>query len=198
MTAPGEITRDDLRRGDFRQAHKFFEIRSGWTTVSWGSRGSFDRILFRARGSYELRKKTILMKTNLLKHQSILQRLTRFPKLLLLAGIAAVMALPQAEARPGGHHHHGGGDSRGGYYRPSYGYGPQYRPGPRYVTRGWSRPGFYGAYPHAGYVDYRYIHSLPRGYRPVYRGGHRYYYANGSYYWPARYNNSGVFIQVRF
>ncbi|RYG53507.1 hypothetical protein EON80_32645 [bacterium] len=144
------------------------------------------------------------MKTNLLKKENVLQRLNRFPKLLLLAGIAAVMALPQsADARPDsrhGHHHHGG--SGGGYYRPSYGprysYGPQYRPGPRHVNRGWARPGFYGAYPPAGYVDYRYIHSLPRGYRSVYRDGHRYYYANGSYYWPARYQNSGVFIQVRF
>lgn len=48
-----------------------------------------------------------------------------------------------------------------------------------------------------GYVDYRYIHALPRGYRTVYRNGHRYYYSNGSYYWPARYNGRGVYISVR-
>jgi hypothetical protein len=146
-------------------------------------------------------KETILMKTNVLTKPSVIQGLLRLPKLLLLAGIASVMAIPQADARPDRHRDRG--PRGGGYshhdrrdYRPNYGH--QHRPGPRHVHRGWSRPGFYGNYPPVGYVDYRYIRSLPYGYRSVYRGGHRYYYANGSYYWPARYNNSGVFIQVRF
>lgn len=142
------------------------------------------------------------MKTNLLKKDGVLHRLTRLPKILLLAGVAAILALPQAEARPDRHRHHhhrGGGEyyrHRGHDHRVSY--GPRYYAPPRHVHRGWARPGFYGTYPPLGYVDYRYIRSLPRGYRVVYRGGHRYYYSNGSYYWPARYNDGGVFISVRF
>ncbi len=145
------------------------------------------------------------MKTHSLKPQNILGRLTRLPKLLLTAGIAALLAAPQVDARPdryrdrGGdrhsgysrHHGHGHAHARG-YHRPQY-HRPHYP-----VRRGWVRPGFYGAYPPAGYVDYRYIRSLPRGYRTVYRGGHRYYYANGCYYWPARHNNHGVYLSVRF
>lgn len=138
------------------------------------------------------------MKTNPTSTKGFLHRLAGLPKLLILAGLAAVLALPQADARPGhgrhrspgfhgGHHHHG----------PSYGHGRPYRPAPRPVYRGWSRPGWYGSYPPVGYVDYRYINHLPRGYRTVYRNGHRYYYANGGYWWPARYNGSGVYISVR-
>lgn len=141
------------------------------------------------------------MKTNVLPQPTFIQGLTRLPKLLLLAGIAAVLAVPQVEARPDRHRDRGprGGHShyeRRGEYRPNYGH--PHRHGHRHVSRGWVRPGFYGAYPPIGYVDYRYIRALPRGYREVYRGGHCYYYSNGSYYWPARYNNSSVFIQVRF
>lgn len=141
------------------------------------------------------------MKTNLLNKDGVLQRLTRLPKLLLLAGVAAIMAIPQAEARPDRHRHHdhrseyrGGGYQHRGYHN----HRPRYYAPPRHVHRGWSRPGFYGSYPPIGYVNYRYIHSLPRGYRVVYRGGHRYYYSGGSYYWPARYNDRGVYINVRF
>ncbi len=132
------------------------------------------------------------MKLHSLIQQNPLQRLNQLTKALLLAAVAAVLSIPQVEARPD---HHGGRSRHHGegrrYDRP------QYRPAP-VVRRGWSRPGFYGNYPPSGYVDYRYIRSLPRGYRTVYRGGSRYYYANGSYYWPARYNNSGIYISVRF
>jgi hypothetical protein len=144
------------------------------------------------------------MITNPLIETNVIQKLGRLSKILLLAGITAVLATPQVEARPdrdrhrdsdrGSHsRHHGPG--RGHEERH---YRPHYRPAPVQVRRGWSHPGFYGNYPPVGFVDYRYIRTLPRGYRTVYRGGHRYYYANGSYYWPARYHNSGIFISVRF
>jgi Ni/Co efflux regulator RcnB len=139
------------------------------------------------------------MKTNLTEKDGVLHRLSRLSKVLLFAGVASLMAIPQADARPGRGRDH---DRRGGYDRHHHHesrFHRHHRPIPRPVYhRGWSRPGWYGSYPPAGYVDYRYIHSLPRGYRTVYRNGHRYYYANGSYYWPARYQNRGVFISVRF
>lgn len=143
------------------------------------------------------------MKEHPTKPSNILQRLTRLPKLLLAAGIAALLATPQVDARPDRHR---GNDRHSGYSR-HYGHGSahargypraHYRPAPVVVRRGWVRPGFHGAYPPSGYVDYRYIHSLPRGYRTVYRGGQRYYFANGCHYWPARYNNRGVYLSVRF
>lgn len=146
------------------------------------------------------------MKTHSIIHRNVLQRLSRFSKLLFVAGIAVVLAVPQVDARPDCHR---GGD-RGGYSR-HYGHGhghyhsqyrpvprPIYRPAPVAVHRGWSRPGFHGAYPPAGYVNYRYVRSLPPGCRTVYRGGSRYHYSNGNYYWPARYQNSGVYLSVRF
>lgn len=140
------------------------------------------------------------MKTNLTEKDGVLHRLTRLSKVLLFAGIASLMAIPQADARPGKGRDRD--DRRGGYDRHRHhhhhDHGYYRRPVPRPVYhRGWSRPGWYGTYPPVGYVDYRYIHSLPRGYRVVYRNGHRYYYSNGSYYWPARYQNRGVYISVR-
>jgi hypothetical protein len=136
------------------------------------------------------------MKTPLLITKTLLQRLNPFPKLMLVAGLTTALALPQLEARPD---HHRGDGQRG--YSQHYGHGGSYRapyrPAPSY-HRTWSRSGYSGAYPPRGYVNYRYIHSLPRDYRVVYRDGCRYYYANGSYYWPARYNNSGIYINVRF
>ncbi len=142
------------------------------------------------------------MKTNSIQNEGFLHRLTRLPKLLILAGLATVLALPQADARPGhgGRHrddHRHGYHSRGGNHHHHHNAG-YYRPVPRPVYRGWSRPGWSGHYPSGGYVDYRYIHSLPRGYRTVYRNGHRYYYANGGYWSPARYNDRSVYISVRF
>ncbi len=133
------------------------------------------------------------MKTHSFIKQNVIQYLNRFTKFLCLAGMAAVLVIPQVEARPG---RHGGGD-RGGHSSRHHG-GRHYRPAPVVVRRGWARPGFYGAYPPSGYVDYRYIRSLPRCYRTVYHSGHRYYYANGNYYWPARYHNNGIYISVRF
>ncbi|HVJ45114.1 MAG TPA: hypothetical protein VM511_01935 [Luteolibacter sp.] len=137
------------------------------------------------------------MKTNLTAKDGVLHRLARLSKVLLLAGVATLMAIPQADARPGKGRGH---DDKRGYDRHRHHHYESYyrRPLPRPVYhRGWSRPGWYGAYPPVGYVDYRYINSLPYGYRVVYRNGHRYYYSNGSYYWPARYQNRGVYISVR-
>jgi hypothetical protein len=142
------------------------------------------------------RKETHLMKTYSSK-KSVTHYLTRLSKYLVVGGIAIVLAVPQVEAAPDRHRaanrrvHDSHPGKRSGYYRGHH-------PAPVVVHRGWSRPGFYGAYPPIGYVNYRYIHSLPRGYRIVYRGGHRYYYANGSYYWPAFYNNGGIFLSVSF
>ena len=145
-------------------------------------------------------KETNPMRTNPIEKEGFLHRLTRLPKILILAGLAAVLALPQADARPGrgrdrdhhrhGYHHHDRHHHHRGYHH--------HRPAPRPVYRGWSRPGWSGYYPPAGYVDYRYISALPRGYRTVYRNGHRYYYANGCYWSPARYRGNGVYISVRF
>lgn len=140
------------------------------------------------------------MKTTSENKVGVFQKIARFPKLLVFAGVAALMALPMADARPkhhrGGDRHHHRSEYRGDRH---YGHRHHHHAAPRRVDyRGWSRPGFYGSYPPAGYVDYRYIHSLPRGYRTVYRGGHRYYYANGAYYWPATYRGSGIYINVRF
>lgn len=138
------------------------------------------------------------MKTNSETKDGWLSKLTRLPKLLVIGAIATLMAIPAADARPGRHrdrdhreHYHRHDRHRD--HRHHYHHRHHHRP----VHRGWSRAGWYGAYPPAGYVDYRYIHALPRGYRSVYRNGHRYYYHNGNYWWPARYNGRGVYINVR-
>ncbi len=138
------------------------------------------------------------MKTHSLTNNGVLQRLGRLSKVLIIAGIAAIAAIPEnAEARE--RHRHRGHDHRGErFHRGDRHDHRHYHRGHRPVHRGWSRAGWHGAYPPGGYVDYRYIRSLPPGYRVVYRGGHRYYYSNGSYYWPARYNNSGVYLNIRF
>jgi hypothetical protein len=139
------------------------------------------------------------MKTHSLKNNSVVQGLARLSKFVILAGVAALAALPlSADARERHGDRHRGPDRHDRHdHRESY-RGGYYRPAPRPVYRGWSRPGWYGAYPPVGYTDYRYIRALPPGYRVVYRGGSRYYYSNGSYYYPARYNNSGVYLNIRF
>jgi hypothetical protein len=141
------------------------------------------------------------MKTQSSLYPTVLNRFKRLNKTVLLAAVAAVFALPQVEARPGGgekksSRHHGPVSK---HYHPAPRYQrPPHRPAPPPVRRAWARPGFHGHYPPAGFVDYHYIHSLPRGYRTVYRNGHRYYFANGKHYWPARYNDRSVYITVHF
>lgn len=133
-------------------------------------------------------------------HSNALRHFQRVTKYLLLAAMAAVLAIPQAEAKSHRHRY----EERRVYSheRRVYSHHPvrriHARPAPVVVRRTWVRPGFYGAYPPVGYVNYRYVHALPSGYRVVYRHGHRFYFVNGGYYWPARYHNRGVFISVNF
>ena len=139
------------------------------------------------------------MKTNSLKKTNPIRAVSLLPKLAALSALTLFFGVSTADAKP--KHHNRGGDR---HHHVDRHYHQQHRGYNRYVTprqivrSTWVRPGYTASYPRAGYVDNRYIYSLPRGYRVIYRGGHPYYYADGCYYQSARYNNRGVYIRVNF
>ncbi|MBK1882651.1 hypothetical protein JIN85_09500 [Luteolibacter pohnpeiensis] len=203
----GEITRQAGRHGGGRASALLISVHlPGWKMTSVrASQRMMKFYLNRFHSARVLISETEnkVMKTKPSTRNNTIHAVSFVPKLAIFSALALLIGSPLADAKPkhgkGGHSHHS--DYHRESYHPSKGYDRRdYRPEPprRVVYRNWSRPGFRGVYPPDGYVNYRYTYALPRGYRTVYRDGFRYFYVNGVYYWPATYNNRGIFIQVSF